>query len=298
MTESQEKETRPRVVAVVLNWCGVEDTTACLESLERSTYPELTTLLVDNGSPDGSGDVLARAFPHVPYLQTGDNLGYSGGNNVGIEWARERGADYVFVVNNDTVVDPAAVDRLVDAAEADSRAAAVVPTIVYASDPRTIWYAGGSFSPLHGLGLHHREGTPAPIANGQPAEPVTFASGCACLLRLDALDDVGLFAEDFFAYVEDAELSVRLMRAGHRILHVSGARVLHRTTTLDADPQPFQIRLRDRNRRRLMRRHFALRERIPFLARFYATRVVRLARYGMKRDWERARAILEGMTAR
>jgi len=298
MTGPPEEEARPRVVAVVLNWCGAEDTAACLESLAESEYPALTTLLVDNGSPDGSGDGLARAFPHLPYLQTGRNLGYSGGNNLGIAWARERDADYVFVVNNDTVVDPAAIRRLVGAAEGDPEAAAVVPTIVYATDPGTIWYAGGSFSPLHGLGLHHREGTPAPIANGQPPEPVTFASGCACLFRMDALDGVGLFAEDFFAYVEDAELSVRLLRAGHRILHVPGARVLHRTTTLDADPEPFQIRLRDRNRRRLMRRHFPLRDRLPFLARFYATRVVRLARYGVRRDWERARAILEGMTAR
>ena len=83
----------PSVVAIVLNWCGEQDTVDCIESLRRATYPALRILLVDNGSPDGSGDRLHTRFPDVSYLTTGANLGYAGGNNRGLERAIADGAE-------------------------------------------------------------------------------------------------------------------------------------------------------------------------------------------------------------
>ena len=95
-----------RVTAIVLNWCKEADTAACLESLGASRYGALDVLLVDNGSRDGSGDRLHQRFPSVEYLQTGTNLGYSGGNNRGIEHALDAGAEYLLILNNDTQVLP------------------------------------------------------------------------------------------------------------------------------------------------------------------------------------------------
>ena len=100
------------VVVIVLNWCGEDDTAECLESLARCDWPRLTVLLVDTGSPDGSGARLHARFPELPYLQTGANLGYTGGNNRGFEWALAHGADHVVVLNNDTVVEPDLIARL------------------------------------------------------------------------------------------------------------------------------------------------------------------------------------------
>lgn len=283
------------VVAVVLNWCGEQVTRRCLESLGSCTYDRLEILLVDNGSPDGSGERLRAAFPDVAYLQTGSNLGYAGGNNRGIEWALERGAQQVLVLNNDTVVEPEAVSRLVQAmTEGGSDVGAVAPKILRLDDPERIWYAGGDFSALRGLGLHRRQGE-RDVAGPQeePAE-VTFVTGCCCLLSADALRAVGGFDESLFAYVEDVDLSLRFLEARYRLVYEPRARVLHDVQPEGAHPTPFQIRQRDRNRRRVMRRHFRWYERIPFVAAFYATRVLRFVQYVIAGDPARARAILAG----
>ncbi len=283
------------VVAVVLNWSAEDLTAECLESLERSQYSRLRILLLDNGSPDGSGDRLHARFPAIPYLQMGQNLGYGVANNRGMEWALAHGADYVLVVNNDAVVLPGAIERLVETANSGEDVAIVVPFIGYHDDPETGWYAGGEFRPLRGLGVH----TVTPPAEGVTMpEEISFATGCVFLISARAIRDVGTFAEDFFAYAEDAELSVRLRRAGYRILFEPRAKALHHTPRLEDDPAPYKIRLRDRNRRRVMRRHFGPLVRIPFLARFYVTRFVLLMRYGARRDWPRAAAVIQGMVER
>jgi hypothetical protein len=287
----------PSVTAIVLNWCGEDVTRACLQSLLVADYPSLTILLVDNGSPDGSGERLHAAFPGVAYLQTGANLGYTGGNNRGLRWAMDGGADYVLVLNNDTVVEPAAVTRLVKAASGGARVGAVSPKILHFGAPDRIWFGGGAMSRVRGLGLHERRGEhDIPMAD-EPVRDITFATGCCCLLSADALRTVGGFADDFFAYVEDVELSLRLARAGYRILYQPAARVLHRVPLHDgAAPTPFQVFHRDRNRRRLVRRHYGWRDRLLFAAWFYPSRLVPLARYVVSGDWERAGALWRGMT--
>lgn len=284
----------PRVVAIVLNWCAESDTAACLESLAAQTYPALTTLLMDNASPDGSGDRLHGRFPELPYLQTGANLGYAGGNNRGFEWALANGADYVLVLNDDTVVDPDCVTRLVDAAR-ETGAAVTAPQILYFDEPELVWYGGGRLSIGRGMGYHLRENTP--IDPAQQREDVTFVCGCCFLMRADVLRTVGGFEESFFAYAEDTELSLRLQRLGHRMIYEPSARVLHRIKR-SAKETPFQIRQRDRNRRSMVGIHYGVWDRIRFAAWFYPTRAVHLARYVASGNWPNARAILSGALSR
>ncbi len=283
------------VVAVVLNWSAEELTSECIDSLECSQYSRLRILLIDNGSPDGSGERLHARFPTIPYLQMGQNLGYGVANNRGIEWALAHDADYVLVVNNDAVVLPSAISRLVDAANSEEDVAIVAPFIGYHDDPETGWYAGGDFSILRGLGVHR---VTRPAEGLTKPEEISFATGCVCLISARAIRDVGAFAEDFFAYVEDAEFCVRLRRAGYRILFEARAKALHHTPRLEDDPAPYKIHLRDRNRRRVMRRHFGPLVRIPFLARFYVTRLILLMRYSARLDWPRAAAVVQGMVER
>jgi hypothetical protein len=285
-----------RVTAVVLNWCGEDDSRACLGSLLAADYRALTLLLVDNGSPDGSGERLHAAFPGIAYLQTGANLGYTGGNNRGIAWALEAGAEHVLVLNNDTVVERDAVTCLVDAATAGPGVGAVAPKILYFDAPDRIWFGGGEFSPLRGAGVHQRQ-RERDVPGADPGvRDITFVTGCCCLLSAEALRRVGGFAEDFFAYVEDVELSLRLSRAGYRLLYQPAARVLHRVSPgAPTPPSAFQILHRDRNRRRLARRHFNWLDRLRFAGWFYPSRVVRLAQYASRGDWARASAVWRGM---
>lgn len=286
----------PHVTVVVLNWCNEEVTRECLESVEALEYGPYTTLLVDNGSPDGSGERLRAAFPAVRYLQTGANQGYTGGNNRGIEWAMERGSDYVLIVNNDAALAPDALSHLVSAAEEshDGPVGGVAPKILYRDDPRRIWYAGGEFSAFRGLGLHWREGELDAPDGDEGLRDVTFMTGCCFLLSAEALRTVGTFDEAFFAYVEDADLSLRLQKAGFRLVYQPRARVFHDSLLPGELPSPFQIRQRDRGRRRVMGKHFGMVSRFPFLVRFYLTRAVLFLRYAAAGDGARARAILQG----
>ncbi len=285
----------PRVAAVVLNWCSVPDTSACLRSLEASDYPALSVLLVDNASPDGSGAELHALFPHLPYLQTGANLGYTGGNNRGIERALADGADYVLVLNNDTLVDPDAVTRLVEAARSRPRVGAVGPKIVYADAPDRIWFGGGDFSRARALGYHRGEGQPDPQPSGGEPEEVTFLTGCCLLLPAQVLREVGGFEEDFFAYVEDVDLCLRLMERGYRLLYQPAGRIAHRVPLHEA-PSAFGIEHGVRNRVRLARRRYGAADRLRFSVFFYPTRLLRAMGYLSRGDRERARAVWRGMT--
>ncbi|MDF1505315.1 glycosyltransferase family 2 protein [Roseisolibacter sp. H3M3-2] len=283
------------VVVVVLNWKGYDDTAACLRTLAASDWPRTTVLLVDNGSPDGSGERLHRDFPDVPYLQTGANLGYTGGNNRGFAWALDRGADHVVVLNNDTEVAPDCVRRLVEAAGSDPRVGLVAPKILVHDAPDTLWFAGGDLALARGTGRHRGEGArDAEYPQGSRAGEITFATGCCFLLTRPALEAVGGFDDAFFAYNEDVDLSWRLARAGFALRYEPAARLTHKVPPLSAEPSPFQIVQRDRNRRRFVRLRLGAARRAQFAAWFYATRAVHLARYLARGDRARALAIVKG----
>ena len=286
----------PVVTVIILNWCNEILTTDCVRSVLSSDYGALKVLLVDNGSPDNSFEQLQASFPNIAFLQTGKNMGYTGGNNRGIEHALKNSTDYILILNNDTVLDRYTVSKLVDTAEMTSgKVGGVVPKILYYDDPNRIWYAGGEFSPLRGLGLHWREGDLDQPNEAASVQEITFMNGACCLIAAEALRELNGFDEDFFAYVEDADLSLRMTSAGYQMYYQPEARILHHCGLPGTLPSPFQIRQRDRNRRRVMRKHASLGQRLPFLMRFYVTRVILLLGYVLTRDWQRAQAILQGM---
>jgi GT2 family glycosyltransferase len=289
---------RPRVCALVLNWCAEDLTSACVETLERSAYPALEVLVIDNASPDGSGERLARRFPHHRFLQTGENLGYTGGNNRGIEMVLPLRYDYLLILNNDTEISPDAVERLVEAAESGERVGAVAPKILYHAEPDRVWFGGGHLSLARALGYHRHEGVRDGDDGATGVEEVSFLTGCCLLVPVPVLREVGSFAEDYFAYVEDVEFCHRLRSAGYRLLYQPEARILHHSPTGDHQPTPGQIVLRDRNRRRLARSHLTPLERLRFALFFYPSRLIRLAGYVARGDRARAMAIVRGALAR
>lgn len=287
----------PRVTAIVLNWCNESDTAACLESLLADTYPALQVLLVDNGSPDGSGGRLSGRFPQVSYLQTGANLGYTGGNNRGIQHAIKSGCDYVLILNNDAVVEEGCTSALVEAAQAGTRVGAVGGKILYYEDPARIWFGGGFVSRLRAMGYHRYEGSLDHDPGEDRVQEVSFLTGCCLLIPAGVLREVGCFEEDFFAYMEDVDFSLRLAMRGYRLLYQPAARILHRCPVDPVDPTPFQLCQRERNRRRIVRRRYRPYERMLFATFFYPSRAVRMLQYLMRGDTPRARAIWTGMTS-
>jgi GT2 family glycosyltransferase len=224
-------EAYSHVVSVVLSWNGRDDTLRCLESLERLDWPHHSTVVVDNGSSDGTATAVTAAHPHVTVIDTGANLGFAAGNNVGIEAALGMGAEYVLLLNNDTVVAPDMVTRLV--AEADRRpdAGAFCPLIYYLDDPECIWYAGARFDARRGHNGRHTGYGERDVGQYDRVREIGRGTGAAMLVRRAAIEQVGLLDGELFLQVEDVEWSLRMRRAGWRIFFVPSGKVWHRVST-------------------------------------------------------------------
>ena len=209
-----------KLVAVVLNWNGGDDTARALASLDG-----IDTICVDNGSSDGSDTEVERRFPGVELLRLGENRGFAGGNNAGIERALARGADWVLLLNNDAVAEPGLACALERAAVARPDAGILACKVLF-EDGRTVMYAGASFNTR--LGYSGRR-----VGFGGPdrfheLRDVERADGAAMALSRTLLESAGLLDETLFAYVEDVDLSLRARADGFAVVFVHDAVVRHR----------------------------------------------------------------------
>jgi hypothetical protein len=218
------------VVAVVLTWNGREDTLACLASLESAPDRPDAIVVVDNGSSDGTAKAVRERFPGVDLVRSDENLGFAGGNNLGLARARELGADHVLVLNNDTEVEPGAVQALVEEADRRPDAGSLGSKILFAEPPDLIWFAGARFDPragYNGRQLGYREHDDGRFDGVHETDR---ACGAAMLVPRPVLDDVGGFDGQLFLYAEDVEWSLRARRAGYRHYVVSASVVRHRVS--------------------------------------------------------------------
>jgi GT2 family glycosyltransferase len=203
------------LIAVVLNWNGGDETLAALASLD-----EIETICVDNGSTDGSDALVEEQFPRVELIRTGANLGFAGGNNVGIRRALARGADWVLLLNNDATAEPGLEGALGRAAEARPDAGLLACKIL--NEDGSVQYAGARFNAR--LGYSGRVQT----TGDDELRDVARADGAAMAVSRAAVERAGLLDEQLFAYVEDVEWSLRIRRAGLAVVFVPDARVRHK----------------------------------------------------------------------
>ena len=218
---------KPLVYVIVLNWNAWEDTIECLSSLQKLDYPNYVTVVVDNGSTDGSEDRIREAHPSITILQTGENLGFAGGNNVGIRYALERGAEYVWLLNNDTVVDPKALGSLVEEALSNTCIGVVGSKIYYYEPPDTIWFAGGTLNPLTGRTAHPGAGE-RDVGQYDSPRDVDYIAGCSLLARKEMVNRIGLLDPNFFIYFEDLDWATRAKRDGWRVRYQPESKVWHK----------------------------------------------------------------------
>ena len=243
------------VVCVILNTNRREDTLACLSSLQRQDHPRLDVLVLDNACSDGSNAAIRAGFPQVELLTLSENRGYAGNNNVGIEAALERGADWVFVLNEDVILAPDAISLLLRAAEADARIGMVGPMVYHHDEPSVIQSAGGSLdSRWRATHAGQNEDDHGQFAADRD---VDWVSGCAILVRRSAIAQVGMLDARFFYYWEETEWCLRARRAGWRIVFVPGARIWHKGVTREYRPGPNTTYYWARNRLLLMAKHRA-----------------------------------------
>jgi GT2 family glycosyltransferase len=217
---------------IVLNWNGRRDTLELLDSLARADLPDTTVLVVDNGSVDGTLQAVQELHPWVEMLQTGRNLGFAGGNNRGIDYARSKGADVIGVLNNDTVVDEKFWPPLVEVARRSRTA--VSPDIRFADDPARSWFFGGVCSAAEGWPRHLQPHEQPPRSGLVPSEILT---GCCMVADAQTWQDVGGFAEDYFLIFEDADWSKRAAALNVDLLVEPRSRIQHKVSRSFRGPQ-------------------------------------------------------------
>jgi GT2 family glycosyltransferase len=213
---------------LVLSWNGVDDTVACLQSLAEVRWPRREVILVDNGSTDGTPDTVRRDFPDVDVLANPTNIGFSAANNLGIELALARGSDWVFILNNDTVLAADVLEQMIAVAEAHPGAGILSPLIYFSDPPDLVWFGGARFDPARGRSgrmEHYRRRLTAGFVG---VRPIDRAAGAAMLVSRRAIERVGAFDPDLFFLHEDVDLSLRVHAAGFELLLVPAARVWHR----------------------------------------------------------------------
>jgi len=219
-------ESKPPVAVIVLNWNGLDDTMRCLASLDEVSWPDLNIVVIDNGSRLSPVEAIAERWPRVDVVRLPANKGYAGGNNVGFERALAQGAEFVWVLNNDTRVDPEALAHMVASAQRNVEAGVIGSKVLRGDHPDSIWVAWGRVTWRQSLiGL---VGENAPDDGSFDGEHrVEWLPGCSLLFRRRALEEVGVFDENFFAYHEDVDWAARARAMSWDCVYCGSARVWH-----------------------------------------------------------------------
>ncbi len=244
------------MAVVIVNWNGLEDLPDCFRSLGDDRFLDLRIIMVDNGSHDESVPWTRAHHPEIEIIETGENLRWAGGNNVALKMLRdEKYQGHILLLNNDTIVPEGSLRRMADALEDTPDAWAVTPRIYYAHNPALIWYDGGLVGRYTGwirhAGLRKMAGK-----LDYNRRFIDYGTGCAMMIRHEVLLTVGLLDDGYYFYGEDADFSLRLTKAGGRILHVPRAVVLHKVSASVGSNSPRKAWLRSRSHVRLLGKHW------------------------------------------
>lgn len=216
----------PSVAIIIINWNSYPHTRECLSSLRKVSYPNFISIVVDNGSQDGSDLQLEREFPEVTLLRNTDNQGFTGGNNRGIQHALDREFDYLMLLNNDTEVKPDFLDHLINVIDADPSIGAVQPKFYYLNNKDRIWNAGGSI--IKSLGWVRTIGENQ-LAKEKYDHPnsTEWITGCCFMVRTSIVREIGGLNDRFFLYYEDVEWSLRIRSLGYKLYYCPKSIIYH-----------------------------------------------------------------------
>ena len=218
----------PKVIAIVLNWNGKDNTFECLKSLKSVEYPNYEIIVVDNASTDGSQKFLREKFPDITIIENKRNLGFGGGFNVGIREAIKRNADYVLCLSNDVVLDKKILTELVKIGEL-SDSIGVLCAMEYAYDePDRIICAGGTIGKIGLVGGRMFGYGEKDIGQFNEVRETGMLSGPAMMLKVNALLDIGFFDTSYFYGPEDKDMALRLMKKRYKIIFVPTAKFWHK----------------------------------------------------------------------
>ena len=269
----------PTIFIIILNWNGKKNTLQCLESIKHlQTWDlELKTIVVDNGSEEELR-IENSELRMIKLIRNKENLGFAGGNNVGIKYALENGADYILILNNDTLVDSSLVEELLEVAAQGEHIGIVAPKIYFVKgyefhkdrykEPereKVFWYAGGIMDWANVIGKH-RGVDEVDWGQYDTVEETDFASGCCMFIRREVIEKIGMFDEKYFLYYEDSDLCEKTKRAGFKIMYAPKAFLWHKNAgSVGGSGSMLQDYYITRNRMRFGMRYASFRAKIALI---------------------------------
>jgi len=266
---------QPRVSIILLNWNAFKDTTECLESLKKISYQNYRVIVVDQASKENEADRLEEKFgDFVEIIRNKQNVGFPEGCNIGIRYAIEQGTDYVYLLNNDTVVEPNFLESLVELMEVNRRIGAAQSKLRYFYQKNYFDYSGaaGGFIDIFGY----------PFARGRvfysheedfgqydKISPIFWACGAAVLIRCGVLKKIGLFDPIYFAYFDETDLCWRIWANGFLIISVPSSVIYHKVAVSNKRNLLKKSYFEHRNNIIMLLKNYALPDLFLFLpARF------------------------------
>ncbi len=217
-----------KLAIVIINWNSYEVTEMTILSLHNTSFKEYDIILIDNHSTDGSLEKLEATFKEITILKSNENLGFAGGNNLGIQYAIDKGYKYTMLLNNDVEVEANFIEPLVEKLEGNSHIGAVQPLIYFHHDRSVIWNAGSTFNAFLGI-------CSTPDYNKKDSQQlfrhkekkIDWITGCAFMVKTEILAQIGALNHQFFIYYEDVDLSFRIKEAGYQLSYVPKSVIHH-----------------------------------------------------------------------
>jgi hypothetical protein len=282
-----------RPVVLVLTYNGAGLTLDCLRTLDRQSGASFDVLIVDNASPDGTAETLGRERPELEVLQAGSNLGYAGGNNLGLRHALQAGQGPFLLLNNDTLMEPDCLRTLLAVLDRHPGTGVVGPMVYTWGEGKTISSAGGRIDWRRADAINVGAGD---LDDGQYSpRPVDFINGCCLLITRQAIEQAGMLDERYFMYWEETDWCSRIHRAGFDVRFEPGARIRHKAAIVPEALGPTALYYMTRNRILFFRENARAGQRLrPVLHAFHGAYrgVLKETRNGRT---EHARALRRGM---
>lgn len=267
-----------KVVVVILNYKVVDLTVKCIQSVLKSNHKSLAVVVIDNNSEDDvEGKV--KKFKDLIFIQSGDNLGYAGGNNIGIRKALEMGADFVFVLNPDTTILKDTIGNLIQGLERYS--AEVANPKIYFANSKILWFAGKIFDRANVLGLHRGVDQKDQGQYDKPSEMVDV-TGAALMIKREVFERIGFFDERYFLYYEESDFGHRVHQAGFKIMYLPQAIVYHANAKSTGLGTPLQDYFITRNRMLYARKFLSLRTQFALLREAWRHRGTPARRFALQ----------------
>ena len=224
-------EEQGRIDIILVNYNAKDDTIECVDSILKSNYSCFRIIIVDNASDFIIYNELKCKYAEekrVTLLRLEENLGFSGGNNIGIKYAQQGGAEYVLILNNDTTVKYDFLERLIEVAQKQDDLYIMTGKICYYDNPQKIWCAGGTYNKYKGTVVHNEHNFPSEQSN--ECREVDFICGCFWFMKCRDIEYIGYWPEEFFLYSEDLDYSLCAKEKGYKLLYIPQSEIYHKVS--------------------------------------------------------------------